>query len=318
MKKICVGSFIAIFPLFWAFNAFASEVLIVMWQGQTSAERAFEKRLKELRPDVHFSYIDAKREKTNLERALNQVDLDKIDLVYSFGTTGTKLVKSFLKGRKPMVFNLVSAPVLSNIANSIKKPGNNLTGARFLIYPETQLEIMARIKRFRSLAIWFDPREKQHDVVLRKLDNVLTQRGVKVYPFRIIPDAKNFDKQLEEAAKKTNKLDAVYFIAGSSFYLNLRKLYSSLKPSLLAMSSLSAYVEAGSTLAVGADLTERGQAVAEQANKILNGAKAGEIPISLVTSDKAFLYINKNKMAKAGLTNIDKLGMKIKLIEPEQ
>ncbi len=318
MKKVFLGSFAVIFSLIWSFSALSAEVLVIMWQGQTSAERAFEKRLKELRPDVRFSYIDAKRKKTNLENALQKVDLDKIDLVYSFGTTGTKLVKKFLKGRKPMVFNLVSAPVLSNIADSIKKPGNNLTGARFLIYPETQLEILARIKQFRSLAIWFDPREKQHDVVLQKLDSVLSKRGVKVYPFRIIPDAEDFDKQLREAARKTNKLDAVYFIAGSSFYLNLKKLYSSLKPSLMAMSSLSAYVEAGSTLAVGADLTERGQTVAEQASKILNGAKAGEIPISLVTSDKAYLYINKNKMATAGLTNIDKLGMKIKLIEPTQ
>lgn len=316
MRNIYLGSFMLTCLFIWSSSAFSAEVLVIMWQGQTSSERAFEKRLKELRPDVRFSYIDAKRKKSNLMQALNKINLDKIDLVYSFGTTGTKIVKNFLKGRKPMVFNLVSAPVLSKIANSIKKPGNNLTGARFLIYPETQLEITARLKNFRTLAIWFDPREQQHDVVFRKLESVLTKRGVKVYPFRIIPDEENFDKSLKMAADKTNKLDAVYFIAGSSFYINLKKMYSSLDPSLLAISSLSAYVEAGSTLAVGADLTERGQTVAEQANKILNGARAGDIPISLVTSDKAFLYINKKKMASAGLTNVDKLGMKIKLIDP--
>lgn len=293
----------------------AAEVLMVTWQGKTVAEEGFMERLKKLRPDVKFTHIDAKRKKGVLAQSLRKADLSKVDLVYSFGTTGTKIVKQFLKGRKPHVFNIVSAPVLSKIADSIEKPGNNLTGARFLVDIKTQLGVLKKLRDIKTLAVWFDPREKQNTVVLNVMKKEAAAMGIKVTGLRIIPDSDNFKTLVKEAADKSNKMDALYIIASSSFTDYYKPLHANLDPKLLVMGAVNVYVTNGSTIALGADMKERGEAAAELANKVLSGESAGDIPINLVTAKTANLYANKAKVASAGIQNIDKMGFNVKYLE---
>lgn len=291
----------------------AKTVLIVTWQGKLVSEAAFENRLKELVPDVKFKYIDAKRKKGVLANQLRSMDLSGVDLVYSFGTTGTKIVQQFLNGRKPLVFNIVTAPVLSGIAESVEKPGKNTTGAQLLIDFKTQMDVLSKLRDFKTLGVWFDPREKQNTVVLKALKAIVEGQGRQIIPIRIIPDSVNGEKMINAGIAKSNKLDALYMIATSSFAGRYGKMFSGLDPKLLVMSTVSTYVESGATIALGVEFEERGRAVAEQAAKILGGANAGDIPIALVTKDKATLFVNRKKMISAGLDNLDKVGMMVKL-----
>ncbi len=293
----------------------AAEILMVTWQGKTVAEEGFMKRMKELNPDVKFTHIDAKRKKGVLAQSLRQADLSNVDLVYSFGTTCTKLVKKYLKGKKPHVFNIVSAPVLSKIANSIEKPGNNLTGARFLVDIKTQLTVLSKLRKVENLAVWFDPREKQNAVVLNVIKKEAAALGMKVTGFRIVPDAKNLETLIKDAAEKSNKMDALYFIASSSFTEYYTQLHAHFDPKLLVMGAVSVYVTNGSTIALGADMKERGEATAELASRVLKGESAGDIPINLVTVQTAKLYVNKNRVESAGLKDIEKMGFNVKYLE---
>ncbi len=291
----------------------AAEVLIVTWQGKLVSEQSFENHLKTLIPDVKFSYLDAGRDKGKLAQGLRKLDLSKIDLVYSFGTTGTKIVQQFLKGKKPQIFNIVTAPKLSGIVDSIEKPGRNITGAKLLVDLKTQLEILGKLKNFKKLGVWFDPREKQNAPVLKALKAIATSQGKEIVPIRIIPDSAQGQKMIDDGIAKANTMDALYLIASSSTGQKSAEMFAGLKPDLLVMSTISSYVEHGSTVAIGVEWEERSRSVAEQAAKILKGANPGDIPVSLVTPDKATLYVNRTKMRKAGLDNLDKLGMIIKL-----
>ncbi len=293
--------------------ASAKTVLIVTWQGKLVSEAAFENRLKELVPGVKFKHIDAGRKKGKLAKQLRGMDLSKIDLVYSFGTTGTKIVQQFLKGSKPLVFNIVTAPVLSGIAQSVAKPGNNTTGAQLLIDFKTQMEVLTQLRDFKTLGVWFDPREKQNTVVLKAIKSIVEAQGRKIVPIRIIPDSAKGNKMIEAGIAKSNKLDALYMIATSSFAGRYGDMYFGLDPKLLIMSTVSTYVESGATIALGVEFEERGRTVAEQAAKILGGANAGEIPVALVTKQKATLFVNRKKMISAGLNDLDKVGMMVKL-----
>ncbi len=309
-------SFAALFMLLNLSAAYAAEVLIVTWQGKLVSEAAFEKRLKELVPDVNFTHIDAKRKKGHLAKALRGVDLEKIDLVYSFGTTGTKIVQQFVKGQKPQVFNIVSAPVLSGIAESIEKPGKNITGAKLQIDFKMQLDVLEKLRDYKTLGVLFDPREKQNAVVLKAFKRIMAAKGKTLVPIRIIPDSGQGDKMISSMVSKANGLDAIYIIASSSFSGLYDKMLGGLDPKLLVMSTVSTVVESGATVALGVAFEERGRAVAEQAAKILKGANAGDLPVSVVTRKQARLFVNRVKMHTAGLKNIAKQGMIIKLLSP--
>ncbi len=293
----------------------SAEILVATWYGKLPTEIAFEKRLKELHPDAKFTYVDAAGKKTNLANEIRNIDPDKYDLFYSFGTTGTKLVQKFLKGKKPHVFNMVSAPVLSKIVSSMDAPGNNITGAQYLVNIELQLEVLAKLRDYKTLGVWFDPREKQSNLVMKKIKSIANKRGAKVMPFRIIGDSEKIDSLIDEASVASNKLDAIYLIGTSSFIKILKKMHAKLDKKLLVMATADLAVKAGSTVALAVDFSERGVAAAEQASRILKGEPAGKIPVSVVTAKNAVMYVNKNTATEVGLKDIEKLGLKIKYIQ---
>ncbi len=315
MKRLLLGALAAASIFTGAMTANAEEILMVTWGAKYVSETEFEKKLKELRPNAKFTYIDSERKKGTLAKKLRGLDINKYDLVYSFGTTGSKIVKQYLKGKKPQVFNIVSVPVLSQIADSIEKPGNNLTGSRLLVDIKTQLGVMDKLKPFKKLGVYFDPREKQNAVVLKQIKKFGAANGKEIVPLRVVPDAKNYDEMLNEATNTANGLDAVYFIASSSYADQYHKMISKLDPKLMKMASISTYVEAGATIALGADFGERGRAAAELAGKILGGSNAGELPVSLVSEKNAFLYVNEAKMASVGIKDPKALGMNVRLLK---
>lgn len=317
MRRSLFMACTALLMLVGVTSAHAKNVLMVHWQNsKIVSEEAFENHLKSKVPDVKFDYIFANRNKGKLAQALREYDMSKVDLVYSFGTTATKIVQQFLKGSKPQVFNIVSAPLLSGIVKSIDKPGKNITGAQLLIDLKTQLEVLGKIKEFKTLGVWFDPREKQNAVVLKAIKAIAKAQGKEVEAIRIVPDSAKGDKMIDDGIAKANTLDAVYMIASSSFSGKYGKMFESMDPKVVVMTTISSYVEQGSTVALGVEFEERGRAVADQAAMILNGKNAGEIPVAQVGLDKATLFVNREKMRSAGLKNLDKLGTFVKLHSP--
>ncbi len=298
------------FFLFTISSAQAEEVLIVRWYAGATADMHFENKLKKLKPNVRFRYIDANRDKNHLVRTVKNYDFSKVDLVYTFGTTATKIVKGYLAEKKPLVFNMVSAPVLSGIANSIKKPGNNLTGVKLLVDLEEQISVLAKIRGIRKLGVWFDPREKQSLFVLRKLKSIAVSRGMKLVLFRIIPDTPNFDRMLKRASLNSQMVDAVYFIASGSFINNYKKIQKEMPPRVLTMGLLN-----GVTVAMAVDLEVVREMAAIRGDNILDSQRAGDIPIGLVTKKNATLYVRPSRAKAAGLKNLEGLGMKIRRLE---
>lgn len=299
--------------LIFVFSAQAEEVLMVRWYQGAMADALFEEKLRQLHPTVNFTYLDANRDRNTLVRLVKDYDFSKVDLVYSFGTTATKIVKGYLNGRKPLVFNVVSTPVLSRIAHSMEKPGNNLTGARMLVDLEEQIDVLVSVRPVKVLGVWFDPREKQSKAVLFHLQKIASEKGIEVKPVRIIPDAKKFEKILKKAVDETEGVDAVYLISSGSFVMKYQKIQDSLPASLVTMGIVK-----GVTLAVGMEPETLSNMAAERAHKILNGERAGDIPIGRITRKNAILYVRPSRAKAARLEGLDKLGMKVKWLETWQ
>ncbi len=317
MKVILSGIFFCVAVLSYIFPSYAEEVLVVTWQGKTRGEVAFEERLKKLRPDIKFKYLDAGRKKAKLKLLLEDYDFSSIDLVYSYGTTGTKIVKERLKGKKPHVFNIVSTPLRSGIVKSLERPGNNMTGAKLLVDLEEQLKFLRKIKKYKTLGVWFDPREAQSAAVVARIFKLCEKWNVKVSRFRFIPDAGKVAKTLDRLTSSANKLDALYVIATSSYTNVYPIMFKDLDPKLLVMGSVFRQVGFGATIALASSYEERGATAADQAHMILSGSPAGIIPVSQITTKNAFLYVDPVKARIAKLGNVKNLGVKvIEITEP--
>lgn len=291
----------------------AEEVLVVTWRGQTDAEKGFISRLKALRPGIKFQFLDAERKKDRLEALIKARDLSGINLVYSFGTTGSGIVKRHLSGSVPQVFNIVTAPQKSKIVSSLEKPGGNITGAKLGVDIFIQLEFLLSLKKIKTLGVWYDPREKQGKIIRDRIWSFAKKHNIEIVPTRIIPDADEdrFDRMIRDAIERTSKMDAVYLIPTSSFSAITDKYFSLFDPKLLVMSGVYATVGRGATLALTASYEERGKAAANLADKILSGASAGDLPVDILTLKSSYLYIDRKRVDAVGIKNIDTRGLRI-------
>ena len=289
----------------------AEEVLVVTWRGKTDAEKGFEDKLKQLRPSVKFQYIDAKRNKGELAKQLRGYDFSKVNLVYSFGTTGTKMTKKALGGQVPHVFNIVSAPVKSKIVASFDKPGGNITGVRHIVDVKTQYEIMKKIKDIKTIGVWFDPREKNTVALKDTLTEIAKKDGKTVKGIRVIPDAPNFLDMVDAASKEAKTVDVLYVPSSSGYIAKAKELFSKLDKSVVVFGAINKFVGKGATVSLAASYSERGSAAAELANEILGGKKAGNLPVNVVTSATARLYVDKKHASVSKLKDLSKLGIDV-------
>lgn len=301
--------------LFSLVSAHAEEILMIKWMANNLADKAFEKQIKKLRPHVKIRSIVAHRDKKKLVKQLRKYDLSKTKLVYTLGTTATKIASNYLKGQKPIVFNLVSTPVLSNIADSIEKPGRNITGAKLLINLNTFFKLLKKVKKINNLAVWYDPRERQSGTIIKSLSDLGWKNGIIINPVRIIPDAQNFDELIEKAKTETKNYEALYLVLSASFYKHSKKLYGHFPKEVPVITTIRTAVGKGATLSFSTSFYERSVVVANMANQILNGAKAGEIPINVASEKETILYVDKKKAAKLGLRKLDQVGIKVEYVE---
>ncbi|MEM7620035.1 MAG: ABC transporter substrate binding protein [Pseudomonadota bacterium] len=289
----------------------ADEVLMITWRGKTSADIGFETRLKQLNPKIKFSYIDANKDKTKLANAIRSTDFSKFKLVYSFGTTGSKITKSALNGGVPHVFNIVSTPLLSRIIESFDKPGNNVTGVHHTLDVETQFNALVRLKSVKNIGVWIDPRERTTLVQAKRLEELAKRNGITLKKFRVIVNVDSFDEMLKEASNAAKDLDAIFIPSGSSYIDKPEKLFAHLDDSVFIFGAVNQYVGKGATVALAASYTERGEAAAELAHKILKGANAGDIPVNRLTAQKARLYVDKKRAKAVGIKDPKLLGFEV-------
>lgn len=109
------------------------EIALVLWRGETEAEKGFRQRLA-ASPDyeVAITTFDAAQNKEKLKQILAGLDPKRFRLVYTFGTLATQAALQQTRDI-PIIFNIVQRPVEGGIAADMARPGGRATGASNLV-----------------------------------------------------------------------------------------------------------------------------------------------------------------------------------------
>ncbi len=155
MKKVFFGwIFLAVFFL----PTFANEVLagaktlkiaMVLWRGETEAEKGFQQGLKEFGYSVQYTVMNAGQDRTELGRLLREnlePKLDTFDYIYVFGTTVASATKSIVQDKVPQIFNIVADPVGAGLVQSAESSGGNIAGVTNEIPLSLQLQTALKIR----------------------------------------------------------------------------------------------------------------------------------------------------------------------------
>jgi putative ABC transport system substrate-binding protein len=260
--------------------------------------------LRNLGPVEGKSYVmtarHADNDFTRLPALVAELVSERIDVLVSRGPSVdfTKPVRD----RVPVVFVYSGDPVVAGFADSLGKPGRNMTGMTFMAMElcakrvEVLKDLLPGAKR---IALLSNPEHTGELLEYRVTEDSARRLGAEVIRYLV---HKPQELAPAFAAIRSAKFDAI-LVFPDSLTLNRRKEIAELaaETKIPCMYGWTEFVEAGGLISYGPTVTEGFRALARFTDKILKGGNASEIPIEQAHSISLSL----------NLTAAKALGMKI-------
>jgi len=193
-------------------------------------------------------------------------------------------------------------PVELGLVASLARPAGNVTGTSYsvdLVIFAKGLELLKEaVPKIRRLAVLSNPANPGQPLAIKHLKAGAQSLGLKLVQQEVrSPD--EFDGVFERIAKE--RVDAILVVADSVFILHRARLAElALKAQLPSMQGVRENVQAGALMSYGPSLSDNSRRAATYVDKILKGAKPGELPVELPT--KFELVINLKTAKALGLT----------------
>ncbi|MBI3373142.1 MAG: ABC transporter substrate-binding protein [Betaproteobacteria bacterium] len=247
---------------------------------------------------IEWRFADGKYERLPA-LAVELVQLN-VEVIVSHSDTAVEALQR-ATSTIPIVTAAVADPVGSGIAVSLARPGGNITGLSNMMidlsakYIELLKLMMPRLSR---AAVLVNPRAPAHYVILKGIQAAAQQLGIKLLPV----DART-PEEVERgfAAMRRERADGV-IILGSPFFFGQRRQITELaaRIRLPSMFTNREEVQAGGLMSYGQNLADYFRRAASYVDKILKGAKPGDLPIEQPT--RIHLAINRKTAKALGIT----------------
>jgi putative ABC transport system substrate-binding protein len=249
--------------------------------------------------NIHLEYRYAEGHYDRLPGLAADLVRDKVDVIVTTSSISARAVRQATR-TIPIVM-ASGSPVERGLAESFSKPGGNVTGLSVfaLELSGKRLELLKETvpKMTRVAALWSS---SENESVLGFKE---TQDAAKVLSLRIqsveLSDAGEMEKTFAELIKM--RVDALLVVLSPLVTLNSRRIVElALKQRLPGMYPTRQFVEEGGLMGYGPLLGDLYRRAATYVDKILKGAKPGDLPIEQPT--KFELVINLRTAKQIGLT----------------
>ncbi len=269
-------------PLIEAFRQGLRELGYVEGQNIT-LERRYAEGKVELLPDLTAELVRL-----------------RVDVIVVAAAPGIRAAKQATR-TIPIVMAAVADPIEEGFVASLARPGGNITGVTALAlgYSAKWLELLKEaVPRITRVAVLTNPSNTSHAGYRRELQVAGRVLGVTPQPV----EARG-PEEFEAAFAAMAKGRAGGFIAppdAVTFAHRSRIVELAAKSRLPAMYGLREFVEAGGLMAYGSSLPDMFRRAASFVDKILKGAKPGDLPVE--QTSRFELVINLKTAKTLGLT----------------
>jgi len=224
----------------------------------------------------------------------------KVDVIVTAGSAATSAAQK-ATSTLPIVMATTADPVGSGFVKSLARPGTNLTGLSNLTLDISakNLEIMlSLVPRLSQVAVLVNPANSAHAAILKS-----TRTAAQKLNIQVLPAEARTAQEIERAFSVMAREHAgAVIIAIDAFFIQQGRQIANLaaKHRLPSMSGSREYVEAGGLMSYGQNLADNFRRAATYVDKILKGAKPGDLPVEQPTTFELFI---SRKAAKAlGIT----------------
>lgn len=235
---------------------------------------------------------------TRLPALVQELAAERVDVLVSRGPS-VEFTKA-IRERIPVVFAYSGDPLASGFADSLAKPGRNMTGITFMAMELSakRIEVLKEMLPGASrLALLSNPEHSGELDEYRVTEDTARRLGMSTTRHLVRAPQ---DLEPAFAAIRAAKADATV-IFPDSLTLNRRTVIAELAAAakMPCMYGWTEFVEAGGLASYGPAITENFRRLAGFVDKVLKGANASSIPIEQV--GRIALTLNLGAARKLGL-----------------
>ena len=223
----------------------------------------------------------------------------RVDIIVAAGTPATVAAKQ-ATSIIPIVFGPAADPLGTGLVANLARPGGNVTGLslQYTDLASKRLELLREaVLGLRRLAVMANIDAPGAVLEMGEVQAAARALGIEVVTVEI--------QRTEDIAPAIESLkgraDALYVCSDPLFVTNLPRINTmALGGRLPTMHGFREYVEAGGLMSYGANFSDLFRRAADFVDKILRGAKPGDIPVEQPT--KFDLVVNLITARALGLT----------------
>ena len=280
-------------------------VLLVAFSPESKEAQAFRQGLRDAGyvegRDVVIEWRSADGDYARLPALAADLVQRKVDVIFADTTLATRAVKH-ATSTIPIVFALPADPVGSGLVASLAHPAGNVTGLSTMLTDLTakQLQLLKEvIPRLTRVAVLRNPDQLWHAKAIEELKAAAPSLSIQL-SFVGVRASEEFGPAFSAISRTQAKalflLEAPFFFVHRTTLLELAS-----KARLPAIYGERKWVDEGGLMSYGANYADQFRRAAGYVDKILKGAKPGDLPIEQPTK---FEFIVNLKTAKALGINI--------------
>jgi putative ABC transport system substrate-binding protein len=222
-----------------------------------------------------------------------------VDVIVTGGTAAAKALKAATR-QIPIVVAIIGDPVAAGLVENLARPNGNLTGFS-IVAPELggkRLQLLKEIvPNVSSVSVLLNTRNPQSQIELKEMQTAAEAMGLQLYPAEISSEV-----GLEDAFAAINKaaVQALVVLTDPILFSQRKRTVDLARSNKLpAMYFFQGFVEDGGLMSYGPSDADLFRRAAGYVDRILKGAKPGDLPIEQPT--KFELFINLKAAGALGL-----------------
>lgn len=243
---------------------------------------------------------DLKGDSSAIKAAAENLEREKVDLIYSIATSVTIGVKR-ATARTPVVFAVGTDPVAAGLVETFAKPGGRFTGVHYSTTDLTakRLEILkAILPKLRNVATLYDPGNPSATASLKSARDAAEQLQFEI---TATPVASVQEVRAYLAALNTQDADAFLFISDAMVRSQSQIIIDAMTAKKVpTMSLFPSIVAQGALAGYGPSYREVGRSSARYVQKVLTGTSPRDLPVESVS--RVELAVNVKTARAIGIT----------------
>lgn len=275
-------------------------VQIVEHPALDAARQGFLETLKtngyEEGKNLTVEYQNAQNDQSILSNITQKFATEKLDLVLAIATPSAQSMARASKDI-PILITAVTDPVTAGLADSLEKPGKNVTGTTDMNPLKEQFDLLKTIvPNAKKVGVIYNAGEDNSQIQVKIAEKVANEKGLELVKTTVATTS----DVLQAAQSLVGKVDAIYIPTDNTVVSAVDSVIQvANKNKIPLISGESSVVDKGGLGTIGINYKKLGAQTGEMALKILKGQKPADMPIE---SQKEFdTVFNKATLELLGI-----------------